>query len=125
MKPLNIGDVANDGKGDTLRDAADKINYNFNQLFDRTTVQNVSSSATIDEGASYIFCESPSPTTLTLLDGNVGVIKRIVNTKNTTLTVGGNIMQGTTVTMTGLSTCAFIWTGTAWALFVDTGISIT
>jgi hypothetical protein len=33
---INIGTVANDGTGDTIRNAGDKINDNFTELYDRT-----------------------------------------------------------------------------------------
>lgn len=126
QKVLNIGTVANDGTGDTLRDAADKINYNFGLLFERIQFQYLNASGNINEDASIIVLGSPSPITVTLLPGlRDGDIKRIVNTKTTTVTIAGNIMQATSnVSMVGKSTCAFLWTGTEWALFTDTGITI-
>ncbi len=33
-KTLNIGTTANDGQGDTLRDAGGKINDNFTELYE-------------------------------------------------------------------------------------------
>ncbi|MEK9696788.1 MAG: hypothetical protein VW270_13590 [Candidatus Poseidoniales archaeon] len=125
-KVLNIGSVANDGTGDTLRDAADKINYNFEYLFSRVEIQRISSSTNIAEDASYIFLDSPSPITVTLLPGlNIGDIKRIVNTQNTTVTINGTLLVGTAITMTGKSVTAVMWTGTSWAVLSDDGISIT
>ena len=32
---LNIGTLANDGTGDTLRDGGDKIQDNFNELYEK------------------------------------------------------------------------------------------
>lgn len=125
QKTLNIGTVANDGTGDTLREAGDKINYNFGVLFDRVDIAVMSATGTIPLSSSFIFCNSPSPITLTLQDGGAGDVKRIVNRQNTTITINGTILQGTTVTMTGKSTCAFIWSGAEWALFQDAGISVT
>ena len=125
QKTLNIGTVANDGTGDTLREAGDKINYNFGVLFDRVDIKVMSATGIIPTSSSFVFCNSPSPITLTLQDGDNGDVKRIVNRQNTTITINGTILQGSTVTMTGKSTCAFIWSGAEWALFQDTGISVT
>lgn len=125
-KILNIGLVANDGMGDTLRDAADKINYNFGLLFNRIEVQRISSSTNISEDASYVFFDSPSPITVTLLPGaNVGDIKRMVNTKNTTVTIDGDLLVGTSIVMDNESAAAVMWTGSKWAVLSDNGISIT
>jgi len=126
QKLLNIGAVANDGNGDTLRDAGDKINYNFRQLFARHEVQQISASGTIDESASYVFTNSPNVLTLDLLAGlEVGDIKRFVNSSNSNVIINGSILQGTSVTMTGKAVCAFIWTGTDWALLTEDNITIT
>ena len=126
QKTLNIGAVANDGNGDTLRDAGDKINYNFNQLFARHKVQQISASGSIDEGASYVFANSPNVLTLDLLAGvNIGDIKRFVNSSTSNVIINGTILQGTSVTMSGKAVCAFIWTGTHWALLTEDNITIT
>ena len=125
QKTLNIGTVANDGTGDTLREAVDKINYNFGVLFDRVDIEVMSATGTVPLSSSFVFLNSPSPITITLQDGDDGDIKRFVNRQNTTITINGTILQGTTVTMTGKSTCAFIWSGAEWALFQDAGISVT
>jgi hypothetical protein len=126
QKVLNIGAVANDGNGDTLRDAGDKINYNFGQLFTRHEVQQISATGSIDEGASYIFANSPNVLVLDLLAGlEVGDIKRFVNSSTSNVIINGTILQGTSVTMSGKGVCAFIWTGTHWALLTDDNITIT
>ncbi len=124
-KTLNIGAVANDGTGDTLRTAGDKINYNFGALFERIEIETMSADGIVPLTSSFVFLNSPSPITITLQDGVEGDLKRIVNRQNTTITINGTILQGTTVTMTGKSTCAFIWSGAEWALFQDAGISVT
>lgn len=53
---LNNGSTANDGTGDSLRDAAGKINQNFEQLFSTVAVQTVTASvvATNDDGVFLV-----------------------------------------------------------------------
>ena len=38
---LNTGGSANDGTGDTLREASEKINLNFQELYEITTLGDV------------------------------------------------------------------------------------
>ena len=63
---INIGSIANDGTGSTLRAAGDLINDNFNEIYssigDGTTLTNILA-------AGYITASSTS--TLTNKSGNI------------------------------------------------------
>ena len=120
-KLLNVGLVPNDGKGDTLRDAAEKIEYNFGLLFDDKEVQNGLTTGSLSPSGLSIFASA----SVTLLDGtDAGERKDLVNESGTS-TVAGTFQNGTTLTMSTPTACSLVWTGSAWALFSDTGISVT
>ena len=124
-KILNIGAFANDGTGDTLRDAADKINYNFFHLFDRFKSQNVSGATTIDDSVGIIILTNAG-FTVTIEDGSdLGLSKIIVNNGGASVDFSGTFLTGTTLTVANSAACQLIWTGQAWALISDAGISIT
>ena len=125
-KTLNVGAFANDGTGDTLRDAADKINYNFDLLFDRSTVQNTSSGSAISESSGIVYFPS-TPTTNTLPDGvNVSDKKLFVNNSTTgSATITGNFAKGGQLVLPANSACEVIWSGTKWILISNAGVSIT
>ena len=115
-KVLNIGSVANDGTGDTLRDAADKINYNFDVLFDRTSVEVITSNSVIDEYSGIVIFNS-SPITVSLPDGPYeGDIKYLVNATSSSVTVNGNFIDGTELILGGRVSNQVIWTGSLWAV---------
>jgi hypothetical protein len=54
---INIGDLPNDGTGDPLRVAYDKINQNFENLFDTTT--NVTTTEIVTSDPNQIVFETP------------------------------------------------------------------
>lgn len=115
-KVLNIGAIANDGTGDTLRDAADKINYNFDVLFDRTSVEAISFNTVIDDQTGIAIFNS-SPITVSLPDGQYeGDIKYLVNATGGTVTVNGNFLNSSEITLTARVSVQVIWTGTGWAV---------
>lgn len=124
-KTLNIGAFANDGTGDTLRDASDKINYNFDQLFDRLNLESTTSNSVIsDESGIVLFPQTPSSNSLP--DGiNIGDMKYFVNISSGTAKIVGNYGGGTELSLSGNSACQIIWVGTSWMLFSDSGVSIT
>jgi hypothetical protein len=55
---INIGTLPNDGEGDPLRTAFQKINNNFSQLF--STTSNTSESYTVGPAANQVIYESPA-----------------------------------------------------------------
>ena len=121
-KYLNVGSTPNDGRGDTLRDAAEKIEYNFELLFGGLGVYVVNANTTIYQSGVSILANGNS---MILQDGSeIGEERKLVSTSNT-VTVAGTYSTGNLLTMQPSSACALIWTGTSWALFSDTGISVT
>jgi len=121
-KYLNVGSVPNDGRGDTLRDAAEKIEYNFELLFGGLEVITVNANTTIYQSGIVILSNGNS---MLLQNGSeVGQEIKLVST-STTVTVTGTYNTGNVLTMQPSSACALVWTGSSWALFSDTGISVT
>lgn len=95
---INIGTVPNDGTGDTLRDAFDKTNDNFDEIyagfsFTNTNVK-VANSIFVGNSSSNIFANS------SLLSFNTNNI--IINT--TSLSVGSNTKVQTNKIFIGNST---------------------
>jgi hypothetical protein len=122
-KYLNVGFLPNDGKGDTLRDAAEKIEYNFGLLFDDLDVESINSAGNLSEGGISIL---NSPVTMVLPDATeAGELKKLVHNTFGTCTITGTFQLGTTLTMTTQGACLLVWTGNAWALVSDAGISVT
>ena len=121
-KLLHVGLVANDGKGDTLRDAAEKIEYNFDILFNEKDVEISSTTGNIAETGLSVL----SGSAVTLADGaEVGQKKEILNTSGTS-TVSANFKGGTTLmTMAGSTAINIVWSGTEWLIFSDTDIDLT
>ena len=124
-KYLNVGSTPNDGRGDTLRDAAEKIEYNFGLLFGNLDVQSANASGNLTN-KGLVVINTPSPSTMTLENGDdIGDRKEIVNNNTGTATINGLFQGGTTLTVSPNSACALVWVGSSWALFSDTGISVT
>ena len=122
---LNVGTTPNDGRGDTLRDAAEKIEYNFGLLFGNLDVQSANASGNLSN-KGLVIINTPSPSTMVLDNGSeIGDRKEIVNNNTGTSTITGLFQGGTTLTVSPSSACALVWTGSSWALFSDTGISVT
>ena len=66
---LQNGTVANDGTGDTLRDAADKINTNFLSLWEQLgSSTNLSDTIGFDSDGDLVFEGTSFNTTLTTID---------------------------------------------------------
>lgn len=116
-KLLNIGTVANDGTGDTLRDAADKIEFNFGQLYEQYTSSSlgVSGNSPLSEGT--VVLTSASPTTVAVPDGtDVGQRLTFINTALTTVTFTGTHLGVSEVYMYTQGAVVFVWSGTHWAV---------
>jgi hypothetical protein len=115
-KYLNVGVVANDGTGDTLRDAADKIEYNFGQLYDKYDVDGMGSSGNAPN-ASTVIINSASPIDIYVNDGTeIGETKTFINTVLTTITFTGNHLSGSEVVINSLQAIVFVWSGNQWAV---------
>jgi hypothetical protein len=93
---LQNGTVANDGNGDSLRDAADKINTNFTTLFDLLgDSDQVTDLFHVDSTGSIIFGDEDL-NTVTFV-GDVGTADRTITLPDATGTV---VLQNSTDTLT-------------------------
>ena len=118
-KVLNVGLVPNDGRGDSLRDAAEKIEYNFDLLFDERDVEIAGITGNLSVGGLSVI----EGGAMTLSDGTeVGERKEIVNISGTS-TIVGVFGNGTIIEMAGPSACSMVWSGAKWILFSDNGIT--
>jgi hypothetical protein len=65
---INIGGHADDGTGDHLRDAMDKINDNFNEIYSYPIIvpETVNRILTLTDNFSYILMDSASACTVTV-----------------------------------------------------------
>ena len=115
-KYLDLGQVANDGTGDTLRDAADKIEYNFGQLYGKYVSANITGTGT-SPNANTVIINSASPITISMDDGTeVGETRTFINTVLTTITFTGNHLTGNEVSINTLQAIIFVWSGNNWAV---------
>jgi hypothetical protein len=106
---INIGTNPNDGTGDTLRAAMDKVNDNTNEvysLFGNGTTLAISGDATVSAGALTIandavgydklgaeFTTSGANTTLTFSNVSTGMVVDLVITGNYTLTLPTSVKE--------------------------------
>jgi len=129
IRAVNIGTTANDGTGESIRSAFDKVNDNFNQLeqfivrYNHQT-PNTGFEIEIDDEVGTLVLEPGS----TLATGTIimpatpydGQIQRICTTATiTSLSVEGNVgqtMRNAPSTLTAGSGCGFIYrsTNTTW-----------
>ena len=115
-KYLDLGQVANDGTGDTLRDAADKIEYNFGQLYGKYETSTITGTGT-SPNATTVVINSASPISISMEDGTeVGQTRTFINTVLTTITFTGNHLGGSEVTINTLQAIIFVWSGNNWAV---------
>lgn len=115
-KYLDLGKVANDGTGDTLRDAADKIEFNFGQLYDKYDAAAILASGNSPD-ASTVIINSASPIDVYINDGTeIGQTKIFINTVLTTVTFTGNLLSGAEVSINSLQAIMFVWSGNNWAV---------
>ena len=125
QKILHIGAFANDGTGDTLRDAADKINYNFYHLFNRLEISpDFTGDQLIDDKFAVVIITN-SGVRLTLGAGiNKGDMKQFVNSSSGQVSISATFLGGTLLTIEASSACQIIWIGDKWVLF-NNNASIT
>lgn len=130
---ISLGAAANDGTGDTLRQAGQKINDNFDELYARLNplvhnAQTISvSGATVDPEASAIFMNNSS--NINLADGtHIGEVKYFINIGSSTSSVVvqtyGPTGSSTSSTFTATGQVqAFIWHSTGWYLMSSKTLS--
>lgn len=127
---INIGSVANDGTGDNLRVAGDKINDNFTELYNisqnaagavRFAATSFSSvtytgSESITSNALVFATKASTPFSLSMPNGTVnGEVKIFVNIGAATLTVNATSSNlatpggGSTFTVTNAGSTMLVW----------------
>ena len=116
-KYLNLGTVANDGTGDTLRDAADKIEFNFGELYGQYSAGSLTASGPSPTGAKTVVLNSASPITVAMPDGTeVGQTITYINTQPTTVTFTGTHLAISQVQISRVGGIMFVWSGNNWAV---------
>jgi len=112
---INIS-TANSGSGDTLRDAFDKTNDNFVDLYSgaRKSSTLTTNGATIADSDGVVFLSSSSSNTYTLIDGTIGDTKIVTNIGSQTATLSGNFRSGSTTAISTGNTIILIFDGTKW-----------
>ena len=100
---IGIGSTANDGTGDPLRTAFDKVNDNFNEVYGNDfvdydklgtefTTAAVISASDVDFSTAAVFTKTLSGnTTLTFSNVETGMVKDLVITGNHTLTLPASV----------------------------------
>ena len=122
QKIINVGVVANDGTGDTLRTGAGKINDNFTELYSLTNTYVTNSNLTTSL-ASYVTNSSlatslfPYATTTSLNS----LIPNQSSNSGKFLTTNGAVLSWTTVTGSGTVTSASVVSANGFAGTVATG----
>ena len=109
QKIINVGVVANDGTGDTLRTGAGKINDNFTELYSLTNTYVTNSNL-----ATSLF---PYATTTSLNS----LIPNQASNSGKFLTTNGAVLSWTTVTGSGTVTSASVVSANGFAGTVATG----
>jgi len=138
---ISLGTTANDGTGDTLRDAGQKLNDNFNELYrfmPGGEILTISDSTTsLDSSTLYIFNLPSTPTinsSFTLSDGTSnGEIKRIINKSassvDVSITIGSSGLAypstATGLTLHNKISFDLAWDGTEWHFDRDSDSRIT
>ncbi len=132
---LQTGTIANDGTGDTLRDAADKINTNFANVWTflgGTDSDFTNETITVDGAASTTapisFCSKGSALAITLADATTdGTSKKFVNVGSGTATITPSTTVGswTDVAVTQGRGVEVVWHSTGWTVVGADGITVS
>lgn len=131
QQTIAIGSSANDGTGDTLRSAGEKINENFTELYSFLykvpTTYVTSSGVTIDSTAmSWVFSLS-STATYTVSTADAGGMRFFSNvgTATVNLTLSGTTASRDNLSLPANSGCIVVYTTAAGWCVVSSHGSIT
>lgn len=129
---LNLGSTANDGTGDSLRVASQKIQQNFGELYsahgvDSDTIppfnvvrsnDTVTGSGALDGNVTYHDFNSGSPIAASMVDGTYkGQLKYFTNRGAGTVTITpASFAQGTSFALAQNEGCMTIWDSSQWFL---------
>lgn len=101
---INIGSAANDGTGDPLRTAFDKINDNFTELYDNILADDSTVSAHLELRGDSIVNESTN-SNIRLVTNGTGTISLLADTSvEGNLTTTGSLLTGTANNLTTSTT---------------------
>lgn len=127
---ISTGTAANDGTGDSLRDAGVKINTNFGELYfdiggdsdvlpgkrilHRYTT--ITANSTLGLGYDYYILNKGTALAITLPDGtDIGESKTFTNKGAGVATITANIAgASTSLALAQYEGCQLIWDGTEW-----------
>jgi len=128
---IATGSSANDGTGDTLRNAGTKINSNFTEVYGRLDVPYYPSETITANGAAsitypYTICDKATALALSLADAStVGLIKIFTNynvgVATITPTSFGN---NTSVALDRFDSVSMIWDGSNWVITGHYGATV-
>ena len=130
---IGLGATANDGNGDSLRTAGQKINTNFATIFSRIGGDNDNIGGNVYNNTIVTTAGTTVSTDHTLIIGNktvtgnltltlgsgtsIGEYKIFVNRGSQNMVITpSNFAQGSTVTLNQYDACQMIWDGTRWYL---------
>lgn len=121
QQTIATGSSANDGTGDTLRNAGTKINANFTELYGYLGLHHSSETITADGAASastpYTICNKASGNlNLALADASsVGQVKVFTNKgADPAIITPSNFAQGSTITLDQYDAATLVWDGSNW-----------
>lgn len=96
---IDVGSVANDGTGDPLRTAYQKINDNFTEVFNTSNIANGSSSITVAQNGNISMTANGVANVMVVSSSGVSIIGDLAVTGNAVLSgniLGDRIVNGTT-----------------------------
>lgn len=129
QQSIGLGTAANDGTGDTLRSAGQKINDNFDELWAINAPDNevisVNGAATMSKG--YHICNKGSALAVSLADGTtVGERHYFTNRGTGIATITPTTLaQGSSVALDQYDGVELIWDGTGWYIIGQNGATIS
>lgn len=130
QQTIATGSSANDGTGDTLRNAGTKINANFTELYGYLGLYHSSETITANGAASastpYTICNKASALALTLADASsVGQVKVFTNKGAGVATITpSNFAQGSTVALDQYDAATLVWDGSNWYITGHYGATV-
>ena len=130
QQTIATGSSANDGTGDTLRNAGTKINANFTELYGYLGLHHSSETITEDGAAStstpYTICNKASALAINLADASsVGQVKVFTNKGGGVATITpSNFAQGSTVALDQYDAATLVWDGSNWYITGHYGATV-
>lgn len=124
QQTINIGSVANDGTGDSLREAGAKINENFTEIYSNILEnETVSANGTVDSDSQpFIICDKSSTLAISLDDGSAaGEVKYFVNKGSGTANITPGSSFITQLSLDQGEGATMAWDGSYWYVLGTSG----